>query len=171
MKRTKTSVFDAQAFLDSTGEARRVVEFQRKAVIFAQGNSSKHVMYIQKGGVKLSVVNELGKEAIVAILGPADFFGEGCLANQPVRMETATALMPTTVSVIQKSEMMRAIHSDRAFSDRFISCLVSRKLRTEEDLIDQLFNNSEKRLARVLLRLPRYDKQDLTEETLPKMSQ
>jgi len=97
MKRTKTSVFDAQAFLDSTGEARRVVEFQRKAVIFAQGNSSKHVMYIQKGGVKLSVVNELGKEAIVAILGPGDFFGEGCLAGQKIWVGTATAISPTTV--------------------------------------------------------------------------
>ena len=147
------------------------MRLQKSQEAYAQDDPATSVMYIQEGKVKLSVVNELGKEAIVAILGPTDFFGEGCLANQPVRMETATALMPTTVSVIQKSEMMRAIHSDHAFSDGFISSLVSRKLRTEEDLIDQLFNNSEKRLARVLLRLTQYDKQELPEEELPKMSQ
>ena len=147
------------------------MQLQKSQEAYAQDDPATSVMYIQEGKVKLSVVNELGKEAIVAILGPADFFGEGCLANQPVRMETATALMPTTVSVIQKSEMMRAIHSDRAFSDRFMSYLVSRKLRLEEDLIDQLFNNSEKRLARALLRLTQYDKQELPEEELPKMSQ
>ena len=147
------------------------MHLQKSQEAYAQGDPATSVMYIQEGKVKLSVVNELGKEAIVAVLGPADFFGEGCLANQPVRMETATTLMPTTVSVIQKSELMRAIHSDRAFSDRFISCLVSQKLHTEEDLIDQLFNNSEKRLARALLRLNGYGKQELPEEALPKMSQ
>ena len=164
-------IFIAPDFLDFAGVPGRVMRLQKSQEAYAQDDPATSVMYIQEGKVKLSVVNELGKEAIVAILGPADFFGEGCLANQPVRMETATALMPTTVSVIQKSEMMRAIHSDRAFSDGFISSLVSRKLRTEEDLIDQLFNNSEKRLARALLRLTQYDKQELPEEELPKMSQ
>jgi CRP-like cAMP-binding protein len=163
--------FSAQDFLASPGVPGRVMCLQKSQEAYAQGDPATSVMYVQEGKVNLSVVNELGKEAIVAILGPGDFFGEGCLANQPVRLETASALMPTTVFVIQKSELMRAIHSDRAFSDRFISCLVSRKLRTEEDLIDQLFNNSEKRLARVLLRLTGYGKQELPEEALPKMSQ
>jgi CRP/FNR family cyclic AMP-dependent transcriptional regulator len=164
-------IFNAPDFLASAGVPGRVMLLQKPQEAYAQGDPATSVMYIQEGKVKLSVVNELGKEAIVAILGPTDFFGDGCLANQPVRMETATALMPTTVSVIQKSEMMRAIHSDRAFSDRFMSYLVSRKLRLEEDLIDQLFNNSEKRLARALLRLTRYDQQELPEEELPKVSQ
>jgi CRP/FNR family cyclic AMP-dependent transcriptional regulator len=171
MKRTKTSVFDAQAFLDSTGEARRVVEFQRKAVIFAQGNSSKHVMYIQKGGVKLSVVNELGKEAIVAILGPGDFFGEGCLAGQKICMGTATAISPTTVLAIERDEMVRVLHGEHAFSDRFIKYMLSRNIRIEEDLIDQLFNSTEKRLARTLLLLARYGKQNRPRRVVPKISQ
>jgi CRP/FNR family transcriptional regulator, cyclic AMP receptor protein len=171
MKRTKTSVFDAQAFLDSTGEARRVVEFHRKAVIFAQGNSSKHVMYIQKGGVKLSVVNELGKEAIVAILGPGDFFGEGCLAGQKICVGTATAISPTTVLAIERDEMVRVLHGEHAFSDRFIKYMLSRNIRIEEDLIDQLFNSTEKRLARTLLLLARYGKQDQPQRVVPKISQ
>jgi CRP/FNR family cyclic AMP-dependent transcriptional regulator len=128
-------------------------------------------MCIHEGKVKLSVVNEFGREAIVAILGPADFFGEGCLAGQSVRMGTATALMPTTVSVIQKNEMMRAVHSERTFPDRFMSYLLSRKIRTEEDLIDHLFNSSEKRLARALLLLTGYGKQEPPQESLPKISQ
>ena len=114
-------IFNAPDFLASAGVHGRVVNLQKSQEAYAQGDPATSVMCIQEGKVKLSVVNELGKEGIVAILGPADFFGDGCLANQPVRMETATALMPTTVSVIQKSDMMRAIHSDRAFSDRFIS--------------------------------------------------
>ncbi len=128
-------------------------------------------MYIQEGKVKLSVVNEVGKEAIVAILGPADFFGEGCLAGQSVRMGTATAIIPTTVSVIQKNDMMLAIHSERTFPERFMSNLLSRKLRTEEDLIDHLFNSSEKRLARALLLLTGYGKQEPPQKMLPKVSQ
>ena len=171
MKRTKTSVFDAQAFLDSTGETRKVVEFQRKATIFAQGNSSKHVMYIQKGGVKLSVVNELGKEAIVAILGPGDFFGEGCLAGQKICMGTATAISPTTVLAIERDEMVRVLHGEHAFSDRFIKYMLSRNIRIEEDLIDQLFNSSEKRLARTLLLLARYGKHDQPVRAIPPISQ
>src|SRR6202790_1348489 len=105
MKQTKTSTFDAQAFLDSAGVARKVVEFQRNETIFAQGDSSKHLMYIQIGSVKLSVVNEVGKEAIVAMLGPGDFFGEGCLAGQKICIGTATAMPPTTVLAIEKSDM------------------------------------------------------------------
>ena len=171
MPQTRTPVFDAQAFLDSAGVARKVVEFQRKATIFAQGNSSKHVMYIQKGGVKLSVVNELGKEAIVAILGPGDFFGEGCLAGQKICMGTATAISPTTVLAIERDEMVRVLHGEHAFSDRFIKYMLSRNIRIEEDLIDQLFNSTEKRLARTLLLLARYGKQDQPQRVVPKISQ
>jgi CRP/FNR family cyclic AMP-dependent transcriptional regulator len=171
MKQTKTFVFDAQAFLDSAGVARKVVEFQRKTTIFAQGNSSEHVMYIQKGGVKLSVVNEVGKEAIVAILGPGDFFGEGCLAGQKICIGTATATTPTTVLAIERDEMVRVLHAEHAFSDRFIKYMLSRNIRVEEDLIDQLFNSTEKRLARTLLLLARYGKEDQPQRVVPKISQ
>jgi CRP/FNR family transcriptional regulator, cyclic AMP receptor protein len=158
MKQTKTPVFDAQVFLDSAGVARKVVEFQRNATIFAQGDSSKHVMYIQTGSVKLSVVNEVGKEAVVAMLGPGDFFGEGCLAGQKVCMGTATASTPTTALAIEREEMVRVLHGEHEFSDRFIKYMLSRNIRVEADLIDQLFNSTEKRLARTLLLLARYGK-------------
>jgi len=163
--------FNTRTFLDSACVAKKVVQLQRSQQAYAQGDPATSVMYIQEGKVKLSVVNEVGKEAIVAILGPADFFGEGCLAGQSVRMGTATALIPTTLSVIQKNDMMSAIHSERTFPDRFMSYLLSRKLRTEEDLIDHLFNSSEKRLARALLLLTGYGKQEPPQKMLPKVSQ
>src|SRR5271167_1803475 len=141
MKETKTSVFGVQAFLASTGIARKVVEYQGKTTIFAQGDSSKHVMYIQKGGVKISVVNEVGKEAVVAMLGPGDFFGEGCLAGQKICIATATAITPTVVLAIERDEMIRVLHTEHAFSDRFIKHMLSRNIRVEEDLSDQLFNS------------------------------
>jgi CRP/FNR family cyclic AMP-dependent transcriptional regulator len=128
-------------------------------------------MYIQTGTVKLSVVNKIGKEAVVGILGPADFFGEGCLAGQPVRMGTATAITATAILVIKKTEMMRVLHSEHSVSDRFMSYILSRNIRIEEDLIDQLFNSSEKRLARTLLLLARYGKESEPEKMLPKVSQ
>lgn len=128
-------------------------------------------MYIQKGGVKLSVVNELGKEPVVAILGPGDFFGEGGLSGQPLRIGTATAITPTTLLIIEKKEMIRVLHSEHEFSDRFISHMLSRNLRTEQDLIDQLFNSSEKRLARTLLLLARYGIQNQPTTEIPKVSQ
>jgi CRP/FNR family transcriptional regulator, cyclic AMP receptor protein len=171
MKPTKTFVFDAQAFLDSTGTARKVVEYQRKATIFAQGNSSKHVMYIQKGGVKLSVVNEVGREAVVAMLGPGDFFGEGCLSGQKICIGTATATTPTTVLAIERDEMIRVLHAEHEFSDRFIKYMLSRNIRVEADLVDQLFNSTEKRLARTLLLLARYGKKDQPQKVLAKISQ
>jgi CRP/FNR family cyclic AMP-dependent transcriptional regulator len=171
MKQTKTPVFDAQAFLDSAGVARKVVEFHRNAAIFTQGDSSKHVMYIQMGSVKLSVVNEVGKEAVVAMLGPGDFFGEGCLAGQNVSMGTATAITPTTVLVIEKEEMARVLHGEHEFSDRFIKYMLSRNIRVEADLIDQLFNSTEKRLARTLLLLARYGKEGQPQRVLAKISQ
>lgn len=171
MKKTKTSVFDAEAFLASTGLARKAVEYQRRATIYAQGDRSKHVMYVQKGGVKLSVVNQVGKEAIVAMLGPGDFFGEGCLVGQKIRIGTATAITPTTVLAIDKNEMERVLHQEQAFSDRFIKYMLERNIRVEEDLIDQLFNSTEKRLARTLLLLARYGKEDEPQKVLAKISQ
>jgi len=147
------------------------VEFKTKETIFSQGDPSQNVLYIQKGGVRLSVVNENGKEAVVAVLGPGDFFGEGCLAAQPIRMGTATSIAPTTALVIEKSEMIRVLHYEHEFSDRFISFMLARNIRIEEDLVDQLFNSSEKRLARTLLLLARYGKEDKPQRVLPKVSQ
>jgi CRP-like cAMP-binding protein len=171
LKKVKAPVFDAQAFLDSAGVARQVVDFGKKKTIFSQGDLSKNVMYIQNGGVRLSVVNETGKEAVVAVLGPGDFFGEGCLAGQPLRMGTATAITAVTVLAIEKKEMIRVLHAEHALSDRFISYMLSRNIRIEEDLVDQLFNSSEKRLARTLLLLARYGKEDKPHGMLPKISQ
>jgi CRP/FNR family cyclic AMP-dependent transcriptional regulator len=172
--RTKTNgkpPFNAQDFLDSAGVARSVVVFAKKEKIFSQGDICKDVLYIQKGGVRLSVVNEGGKEAVVAILGPGDFFGEGCLAGQPIRIATAVAVTPTTALVIEKKEMIRVLHHEHAFSDRFITYMLSRNIRIEEDLVDQLFNSSEKRLARTLLLLARYGTEDKPQRVLPKVSQ
>jgi len=171
LKTAKSPVFDAQAFLDSAGVARRVTEFKKKQAIFSQGDPAKKVFYIQKGGVRLSVVNETGKEAVVAVLGPGDFFGEGCLAGQPIRIGSATAITATIVLAIEKKEMIRVLHVEHAFSDRFISYMLSRNIRVEEDLVDQLFNSSEKRLARTLLLLARYGKEDKPEKMIPKVSQ
>jgi len=163
--------FDARAFLDSAGVARRIAEYQKSQKIYSQGEPAASVIYIQKGGVKLAVVNEVGKEAVVAILGPSDFFGEGCLAGQNVRMGTATAITPTTVLIIEKKEMMRVLHAEHALSDRFLSHVLSRNIRIEEDLVDQLFNSSEKRLARTLLLLARYGGEPRPQKMLPKLSQ
>jgi CRP-like cAMP-binding protein len=163
--------FDAQAFLDSSGVARKVKEFKRAEVLYAQGDSAKSVMYIQSGGVKLTVVNEVGKEAVLAILGPGNFFGEGGLAGQPVRMGTATAITPSTVLIIEKNEMFKVLHEEHGLSDRFIKFMLARNIRIEEDLVDQLFNSSEKRLARTLLLLARYGKEDQPHGVLPLMSQ
>ena len=164
-------VFDAQAFLDSAGVARKVKEFKRAEAVYSQGDPASSVIYIQKGGVKLTVVNEDGKEAVVAILGPGDFFGEGCLAGQPIRIGTASATSPSTVLVIEKGQMLKVLHEQRAFSDRFINFMLVRNIRTEEDLIDQLFNSSEKRLARTLLLLARYGKEDQPHGVLHNISQ
>jgi CRP/FNR family transcriptional regulator, cyclic AMP receptor protein len=170
-KSNKKHIFNAQAYLSSIGVARKVVEYQRSEKAFSQGDPAMDVMYIQNGQIKLSVVNEVGKEAVVAILGPGDFFGEGCLACQSVRMETAAALTPAIVLAIQKNEMIRVLHAEHAFSDRFVAYMLARNIRIEHDLIDQLFNSSEKRLARALLLLARYGSQDLPEKMLPKVSQ
>jgi len=167
----KQQPFDAQAFLDSAGAEREIVSYGRSETLFAQGDSDDTVHYIQKGGVKLSVLSTIGREAIVAILGPGDFCGEGGLAGQSIRMATATAITPTTTLAISKSEMIRVLHTEHALSDRFITYMLSRNIRIEEDLIDQLFNSSEKRLARALLLLARYGSQEVPNRVLPKVSQ
>jgi CRP/FNR family cyclic AMP-dependent transcriptional regulator len=164
-------VFDVKHYLDSAGLEKRLAKFRRKEVIFSQGDAAKSVLYIQEGRVKLTVVNTEGKEAVVAILGPRDFCGESCLVNQSVCMVTATAIAPTTVLVIEKHEMTRALHKEHAFSDRFIAYMLARNIQVEENLIDQLFNSAEKRLARTLLLLARYGKQDEPQQLVPKMSQ
>ena len=167
----KNPAFNAQAFLDSAGLARKVVEYRRSETIYSQGETIEDVLYIQKGGIKLSVINEVGKEAVVAMLGPGDFFGEGGMAGQLVRIGTATAITPTTLLVIEKEEMIRVLHTEHAFSDRFLAHMLSRNIRIEQDLVDQLFNSSEKRLARTLLLLARYGKGDQPQKILPKVSQ
>jgi CRP/FNR family transcriptional regulator, cyclic AMP receptor protein len=163
--------FDVKLFLDSAGLGRKVRKFPGKETIFAQGDPATNVIYIQEGGVKLTVVNETGKEAVVAILGPGDFFGEGCLAGQSICMATATAIAPTAVLVIEKNEMIRVLHAEHELSDRFIAYMLARNIRVEEDLIDQLFNSSEKRLARTLLLLARYGAPGQPQKVLPKVSQ
>ena len=168
---SRSTAFDVQLFLDSAGLRRTVDKFRGKETVFAQGDPAKNVLYIQEGGVKLSVVNEVGKEAVVAILGPGDFFGEGCLAGQSICMATATTIAATTVLTIEKNEMIRALHEEHEFSDRFIAYMLARNIRVEEDLIDQLFNSSEKRLARTLLLLARYGAEDQPQKVLPKVSQ
>jgi len=167
----KKSMFDAQAFLESVGVSRRVSEFQNKEIVFSQGDAATSVLYIQKGSVKFTVVNESGKEAVVAIFGSGDFFGEGCMAGQTMRMGTAMAIAATTVLVIGKEEMIRVLGAEHELSDRFIAHMLARNIRVEADLVDQLFNSTEKRLARTLLLLARYGTEGQPEPVLQKMSQ
>jgi len=170
-KNAKDDSFDAQVFLDTAGVARKVIEYRRNESIYSQGDAADTVMYIQKGGVKLSVVNGSGREAVVAMFGPSDFFGEGCMAGQPLRMGTTSAVTPTTLLVIQKKELLRVLHAEHELSDHFIAYMLAHNIRVEEDLIDQLFNSSEKRLARTLLLLARYGKQEQPDRILAKVSQ
>jgi CRP/FNR family cyclic AMP-dependent transcriptional regulator len=167
----KAPEFSAQAFLDSAGVAKTIARYGRGETIFTQGDACDHVMYIQKGGVKLSVLSKTGREAVVAMLGPDEFFGEGCLAGQPTRMGSATAITPTVILLVDKEKMVQLLHKQHAMSDRFISHMLARNIRIEEDLIDQLFNSSEKRLARALLLLARYGKRDKPVRVVPKISQ
>jgi CRP/FNR family cyclic AMP-dependent transcriptional regulator len=167
----KKGTFDARAFLDSAGVARKVRQFKSADIIFSQGTPANSVMYVQEGAVKITAVSEGGKEAIIAILGPGDFFGEGCLAGQPLRMGNATATIPSTVLVIDKKEMQNVLHEQHELSNLFIHFVLTRNIRIEEDLVDQLFNSTEKRLARTLLLLARYGKEDQPQRALPKVSQ
>ncbi len=163
--------FDVQAFLRSARVSPPTVRFPTGAVVFAQGAQANSVFFVQEGGIKLSVLSSAGKEAVVAMLGPGDFLGEGCLAGQPLRMGTATSVMRSALLRIPKRDMVRMLHEHPAFSDRFLSHMLTRNIRIEEDLIDQLFNSSEKRLARTLLLLARYGKEDKAQRVLPKLSQ
>jgi CRP/FNR family cyclic AMP-dependent transcriptional regulator len=170
-KAAKNGEFNAQAFLDSAGLSRKITEYRKAEIIFSQGDACKSVMYIQRGEVRLSVVSKMGKEAVVAILGPGDFVGEGALAGQPIRIATAAAATPATLLVIDVKEMIRILHAEHALSDHFITYMLERNIRIEEDLIDHLFNSSEKRLARTLLLLARYGMQEKPLWVLPKVSQ
>jgi len=170
-KTTAPPTFDAQAFLDLVGGPRSSAQYGRGEVIFTQGDVSKEVMYIQAGGVKLSVLSKNGKEAVVAMLGPGDFFGEGCLAGQRIRMGSATAITPSIILLVPKTRMLRLLHDEHSMSDRFIAHMLTRNIRIEEDLVDQLFNSSEKRLARTLLLLARYGKHDKPVRAVPPISQ
>ncbi len=165
------STFDAQAFLDSAGIARKIVAYRRGEVIFAQGDPSENVLYIQRGGVKLSVLSTTGREAVVGLLGPGDFFGEGCLAGQSIRMGSATAITASRILLVDKPQMVRLLHKQHALSDRFITHMLARNIRIEEDLIDQLFNSSEKRLARTLMLLAQYGKNESPQMDVPRISQ
>jgi CRP-like cAMP-binding protein len=169
--KAKASAFDAKLFLASAGITKKLVDYSPSTTIFAQGDSCDSVMYIQSGAVRLSVLSHAGKEAIVAMLGPGDFLGEGALAGQSIRMGTATAVSETSVVVVPKAEMIQLLHHNPSFSDGFIRYMLSRNIRIEEDLVDQLFNSSEKRLARTLLLLARYGKEDKPQGVLPKLSQ
>jgi CRP/FNR family cyclic AMP-dependent transcriptional regulator len=171
MKSKQTAPFSAQAFLDSAGIAKKIVAYRRAEVIFIQGDRSEHVLYIQKGGVKLSVLSKVGRQAVVAMLGPGEFFGEGCLVGQPVRMGSATAISSSTILFVDKDEMTSLLHEQHALSDRFITHMLTRNIRIEEDLVDQLFNSTEKRLARTLLLLAQYGQHDQPVRAVPRISQ
>ena len=171
MARRAKRAFDAGAFLNAPGVSKKTVEYPVAAEIFAQGDPSDTVLYVNHGSVKLAVVSRSGKEAVVGVVGPGDFFGEGALAGQPVRLATATTLMPSRILVIPKRSMVRLLHQQHALSDRFIAYMLARNSRLEEDLVDQLFNNSEKRLARTLLLLARFGRPDGPRRVLPKISQ
>ena len=169
--RPAAPVFNVESFLESGAVPKTVVQFARGASVFKQGDASKHVFYIQSGGVKLSVLSKTGREAVVAMLGQGDFFGEGCLAGQKVRMGSATAITPSAVLLVGREQMVRLLHKQHGMSDRFIAHMLARNIRIEEDLIDQLFNSSEKRLARTLLLLARYGKHDKPVRAVPPISQ
>ena len=167
----KRRKFDPQAFLSTIDDGRSIASFAKKQTIFAQGDLSDAVFYIQEGRVKLTVVATSGKEATIGILTQGDFFGEGCLAGQPLRMCSATAIADCLVMRIDKKSMIEVLHREHAFSDMFVAYLLTRNIRYEEDLVDQLFNSSEKRLARILLLLAHFGKDGEPQVTIPKISQ
>jgi CRP/FNR family cyclic AMP-dependent transcriptional regulator len=163
--------FDPNAFLATIGQGRKIVPFEKKQTIFTQGDAADAVFYIQSGKVRLTVVSNIGKEATIGILGEKNFFGEGCLAGQPLRMAAATAMTKCELLRIEKKAMMQALHREHALSDLFVAYLLTRNIRYEEDLVDQLFNSSEKRLARILLLLAHFGKDGAPETVIPKVSQ
>ena len=167
----KLSKFNPTAFLSTMDGGRKIAAFPKKQPIFVQGDSSDAVFYIQKGKVRLTVVSESGKEATIGILNEGDFFGKGCLTGQALRLCSATAMTDCTVMRIDKESMMEVLHQEHAFSDMFVAHLLTRNIRYEEDLVDQLFNSSEKRLARILLLLAHFGKEGKPEGAIPKISQ
>jgi CRP/FNR family cyclic AMP-dependent transcriptional regulator len=169
--RKKAEAFDIQKFLSSAGAGRSIAKFNKGQVIFSQDDSCDDVFYVQSGNAKLSIVNPQGKEAVLAIVGPGDFLGEGCIIGNPVRMATATAMAPLNAMIIEKKEMMRVLHDEQKFAGKFITYMLERNLKTEAYLVDQLFNSSEKRLARALLILARYGKEGAPETMVAKISQ
>ncbi len=169
--RPSPAPFDVRSFLESAAGTRPIVRFARGAVVFDQGAPADCVYFLQKGTVQLSMLSPTGKEAVVALLTAGDFLGEGCLAGQPHRMSTATVITAAATLRIPKAEMLQTLHEHPEFSDRFIAHMLARNIRIESDLVDQLFNSSEKRLARTLLLLARYGREDATERTVPHLSQ
>ena len=167
----KTRDFDPKAFLATIGVGRKLVPIREKQIIFSQGDAADAVFYIQKGKVRLTVVSKTGKEATIGILGEGSFFGEGALAGQLLRMGSSAAMTDCELLRVEKKAMMQALHREHAFSDMFVAYLLARNIRYEEDLVDQLFNSSEKRLARVLLLLAHFGKEGIPEPVVPKISQ
>ena len=171
MSKSKRAAPRKPSVLDWTGVQTQRVEYEPDAQIFAQGDPAASVMYVEQGAVRLSVLSHSGKEAVVAVLEAGHFFGEGCLASQQQRMATATAMAPSTILTVDKEEMVRQLHLRPAFADRFLTHMLTRNIRIEEDLIDQLFNSTEKRLARTLLLLARYGEPEASHRALPRVSQ
>jgi len=163
--------FDSRIFLGAVGEGRTITKYGKDAAIFHQGDPAESVFYILRGKIKLTIVSSRGKEAVVAILDEGFFFGEGCLAGQPLRMSTASALAECSIVEVKKTVMNRVLRNEPKFSETFIAHLLTRNIRIEEDLVDQLFNSSEKRLARILLLLANFGKEGRPEEVIPKISQ
>ena len=170
-KSKKTAGFSVDEYLSNAGNSRRLAKYKKGQVLFSQDDPSTNVMYIQSGNAKLTIVNPQGKEAVLAILGPGDFVGEGCIIGNPVRMATATAIAPLSATIIDKKEIMRVLHEQGEFATKFINYMLERNLKIEADLVDQLFNSSEKRLARALLILARYGKAGEPETLVAKISQ
>jgi CRP/FNR family transcriptional regulator, cyclic AMP receptor protein len=171
MKRERKPVFDPKVFLAKANGGRTISRYQKDQIVFSQGEAADAVFYIQQGKIKITVVSEQGKEAVVAILGAGDFFDEGCLTAQPLRMATVAAIMECEIMRLEKAAIIRVIHEEPTFAEMFMSHLLTRTIRVEADLVDQLFNSSEKRLARALLLLANFGKEGKPEAVIAKISQ
>jgi len=171
MPRKRLTTFNPKSFLATVGKGKKTLSLKKKSQVYSQGDPADAVFYVQEGKVRLTVISRQGKEAVVAMLGAGDFFGEACLAGQALRLATATALASSTIVRIDKTAMVSVLHDEPTFSELFLAYVLSRNLRIEEDLVDQLFNSSEKRLARVLLLLAHIGKESVPEPALAKISQ
>ncbi len=171
MKSNGISHFDPKVFLAKVGDGKSITDYPKNEMVFSQGDAADAIFYIRKGKVKLSVISKQGKEAVIAILGTGDFFGEGCLGGQRLRMATSTAMSDCSIVRLDKAGTIRVLQDEPVFSELFLAYMLSRNIRLEEDLVDQLFNSSEKRLARVLLLLANFGKEGKTEPVIPKISQ